>query len=63
MLSPSLPSDLLTIPLVARHFDVSPRTVRRWIRDKLLVVCRIGRTVRIHRDDLDRFIKAHRANG
>lgn len=60
MPAPLPPADLLTVAEVARSFDVSTRTVRRWMRDGLLVACRIGRTVRVHPDDLARFIKANR---
>ena len=50
---------LLTVGDVAGEFQVSPRTVRRWIADGDLQVVRIGRLVRIRPRDRDRFIREH----
>ena len=50
-----------TISDVAESLDVSPRTVRRWIDDKLLVAHKIGVVVRIAEGDLRAFLAAHRA--
>lgn len=54
------PDELLKLKQVANHFSVSTRTVRRWIDAGELVACRIGRTIRIRREDLERFIRQHR---
>jgi excisionase family DNA binding protein len=44
--------ELLTPQEVADLFSVSKRTVQLWIKSGKLPVLRIGRTVRIKRDDL-----------
>jgi excisionase family DNA binding protein len=47
-----------TVQEVARHYRVSPRTVTRWIAsDPSIRVRRVGpsgRTIRIHRSELNR---------
>ena len=53
-------SNFLTIPQVAEELQVSERTVWRWIKDKELIVHRHGRWVRIHRYELERFLKLAR---
>ncbi len=55
-----MPDRMLTIDAVADELDLSPRTVRRLIDDGALPVHRIGRSIRISRDDLDRFIASCR---
>lgn len=50
---------LLTVGDVAGEFQVSARTVRRWIADGDLPVVRIGRLVRIRPRDRDAFIREH----
>jgi excisionase family DNA binding protein len=45
-------SKLLRIPQVAEGLDVSTRTVRRLIASGEVVACRLGRSVRVHPDDL-----------
>ena len=47
---------LLTIPEVAEHLRVSTRTVHRLIASKSLLACKVGRSVRIRRMDLERFL-------
>jgi excisionase family DNA binding protein len=44
---------LLTVPDIAQHYQVSERSVRRWIANGMLPVVRLGRTVRIHPDEAD----------
>jgi excisionase family DNA binding protein len=46
---------LLTVKQVAERLNLSERTVWRLIRDRLLKVKRIGRTVRISESDLNDF--------
>lgn len=48
------------IKSVAEVLDVSTRTVRRWIRNRDLVVHRIDGVVRIAEDDLRAFLALHR---
>ncbi|MEQ9640308.1 MAG: helix-turn-helix domain-containing protein [Alphaproteobacteria bacterium] len=50
---------LLTVVDMAGEFQVSPRTVRRWIADGDLPVVRIGGLVRIRPRDRDAFIREH----
>ena len=51
---------LLTMPDVARHCQVSVRTVRRWIERGDLVAIRLGRQWRISRADFDVFLAQRR---
>ncbi len=51
---------LLDLDEVADRMKFNKRTVQRWIVEKKLRVVRIGRGVRIHEDDLQAFIDAHR---
>ncbi len=51
-------SRMLTVEEVARQLQVNPTTVRRWIRDKLLVATQVGpRLQRIKQSDLDAFLQ------
>lgn len=56
----SLSDRLLTLQNVADRCQVSTRTVSRWVDDGELVVHRFGRSIRIHPQDLDTFIKTRR---
>jgi excisionase family DNA binding protein len=49
-----------TIEQIAESMDVSPRTVRRWIANKLLVVHRIDGIVRVSDPDFAAFLAALR---
>jgi excisionase family DNA binding protein len=48
---------LLTINEVARHENISPRTVRRQIERGELSYYRIGRAIRISPEDLAAYLK------
>lgn len=48
------------IKTVAEALDVSTRTIRRWIKDKKLVVHKIDAVVRIADGDLRAFLALHR---
>ena len=50
---------LLTDP-VAMDLGVSKRTVRRLIARRELVACRLGRSVRVHPDDLAAYVNRQR---
>ena len=52
---------LLLIDEVAEGLGVSTRTVRRLIARRELVACRLGRSVRVHPDDLAAYIDRRRA--
>jgi excisionase family DNA binding protein len=54
------PHALLTVAEVALRLNASEKTIRRLIDSKQLPVIRCGRLLRIHPDDLERFIAAHR---
>ena len=51
---------LLRIPQVAEGLGVSARTVRRLIARHELVACRLGRSVRVHPDDLATYVDRKR---
>jgi excisionase family DNA binding protein len=51
-----------TIGAIAERFDVSTRTVRRWIEKGLLVAHKIGGLVRIADADFQAFLATHRDN-
>ncbi len=57
--TPTASTPLLTLKAAATHFDVHPRTIRRWIDAGDLAAVRIGTVVRIRSADLDAFIAAH----
>lgn len=52
---------LLTITQAADFLNVSPKTVRRRIDAGELSVFRDGRLVRVHPNDLDRYVAARRS--
>ncbi len=52
--------ELLTVRDLERESKVSRHTWRTWIREKKLPVLRLGRTVRVARADLDKFLAAAR---
>ena len=49
-----------TIRSVAEHLEVSERTVHRWIASGVLVVHRLGKSVRISDHDLRALLAQHR---
>jgi excisionase family DNA binding protein len=51
---------LLLIDHVAEGLGVSTRTVRRLIARRELVACRLGRSVRVHPDDLADYVNRQR---
>ena len=52
--------ELLTTADAADELQVSEKTIRRWINDGDLHVHRLGRAIRIARDDLTAFVTARR---
>ena len=55
---------LWTVAEVAEYFQVSDRTVYRWLKNELLPVIRLGPgTTRIRQQDLDAFVEAHLTTG
>jgi excisionase family DNA binding protein len=53
-------SRLLLTDQVAQNLAVSTRTVRRLIARRELVACRLGRSVRVHPDDLADYVNRQR---
>ena len=49
-----------TIPDLAEEWDISPRTLHRWIDAGDLIVHRFGRSVRVSDDDKRAFQAQHR---
>lgn len=56
-------SPLLTLDEAAEYLSVTPRFVRRLVAERRLAKVKLGKFVRIHRDDLDAFIAAGRVDG
>jgi excisionase family DNA binding protein len=54
------PPHFLTINDIADCLDVSCRTVRRWLKNKLLIAHRINGLVRISEADFAAFLAARR---
>jgi excisionase family DNA binding protein len=48
--------DVMTIDEAAAYLRVHPQTIRRRVKDGTLPGARIGRTWRVRRVDLDRFL-------
>lgn len=57
---PKSPTIFYTIEQIAKFVEVSTRTVRRWIQDRLLVAHRINGLVRISEADFQAFLATHR---
>jgi excisionase family DNA binding protein len=57
---PKSPPKFYTIEQVAECVEASTRTVRRWIKDKLLIAHRINGVVRISEADFLAFLMAYR---
>jgi excisionase family DNA binding protein len=53
---------LLTVDETAEAMNVSVRFVRRLIAERRIAVHRLGRHVRISRDDIDAFVAAGRSD-
>jgi len=53
---------LLTVDETAEAMNVSARFVRRLIAERRIAVHRLGRHVRISRDDIDAFVAAGRSD-
>lgn len=60
MAKPASSPRLLAVPEVADLLQVCTKTIHRWIQRGDLHVHRIGRTIRISRDDIDAFLAKHR---
>lgn len=56
----SAAGSLYSVREVASRLGVHPETVRRLIHDGRLEAVRVGRVLRIHGDELDRFLARQR---
>lgn len=54
---------LLKIEEVAKMFQVSERTVYRWIENDIIRVIKIGQTARISTDEIERLMTENLKNG
>jgi excisionase family DNA binding protein len=54
------PAKFYTIAQIAELVEVSTRTVRRWIKEKLLVAHRFNDLPRVSDADFRAFLSAHR---
>lgn len=54
---------LLTVEQTADAMNVSVRFVRRLVAERRIAVHRLGRHVRLSRDDIDAFVAASRSEG
>jgi excisionase family DNA binding protein len=55
-----LPHRLLTLQDTAATLGCSLKTIRRRIADRQIAVIRNGRLVRVHPEDLERYIRSRR---
>jgi excisionase family DNA binding protein len=53
----------LTVPAIANELQVNEVTVRTWIRKGSLPAIRAGRTYRVRRSDLDRWVSMRTDGG
>ena len=53
----------LTVPRIASELDVNEVTVRTWIRKGSLPAIRAGRTYRVRRSELDRWVSMRTSGG
>jgi excisionase family DNA binding protein len=47
---------LLTVEQIAEEFQVTPQTIRNWIKGGALQAVRVGHVFRVRREDLDAMI-------
>ena len=57
---PKASTKFYTIKHIAQFVEVSTRTVRRWIKNGLLVAHRVNGVVRVSETDFQVFLAAHR---
>jgi len=55
--APSLPPEILTVPEVALYLRVTSKTVYTLVRRGDLRGFRVGRVLRVHRTDVEQFMK------
>jgi putative molybdopterin biosynthesis protein len=52
--------EFLTVEEIAKRLKVKEFTVRDWIRKRELPAYKVGRTLRIKKEDFEEFLKKHR---
>lgn len=52
--------EFLTVEEIAKRMKVKNFTVRDWIRKRQLPAYKVGRTLRVKREDYEEFLKKHR---
>jgi excisionase family DNA binding protein len=57
-----LEDEFLTVEEIAKQMKVKPFTVRDWIRKGELQAVKVGRTLRIRKEDFTEFLKKHRTS-
>jgi len=50
---------LLTVEQIAAEFQLTPQTIRNWIKSGALTAVKIGHVYRIRREDLDAMMHRH----
>lgn len=53
-------TNYVSAEVIANEIDVTPKTVRDWLRSGELVGIKVGNSWRIHRADFDRYIEGQR---
>lgn len=53
-------TNYISAETIANEIDVTPKTVRDWLRSGELVGIKVGNSWRIHRADFDRYIEGQR---
>jgi putative molybdopterin biosynthesis protein len=52
--------EFLTVEEIAKRMKVKEFTVRAWIQKGELPAYKVGRTLRVKKEDFDEFLKKHR---
>jgi excisionase family DNA binding protein len=50
------PEQFLTVEQIAEEFQVTPQTIRNWIKAGALQALRVGHVYRVRREDLDAMV-------
>jgi len=50
---------LLTVEQIAAEFQLTPQTIRNWIKSGALPAVKVGHVYRVRREDLDAMMRRH----
>jgi excisionase family DNA binding protein len=50
---------LLTVEQIAAEFQLTPQTIRNWIKSGALPAIKVGHVYRVRREDLDTMMRRH----